>query len=71
LKVQLFQYCFQSTLYISPRLSRVGVNDYPNLLRDAVSTHNAEWLSLELSKNNRLNTQEQQTRQSDNKGSSN
>ena len=53
----------QNTLYISPRLSKIGVNDYPNLLRDAASTHNAEWLACELSKNNRLNAQEQQTRQ--------
>lgn len=41
-------------LYLSPRLSPQGVNDYPDLLRDAIQIGNAETLATALSSNGRL-----------------
>ena len=45
-------------VYISSRLSPQGINDYPDLLRDAVQTGNDETLATSLSSNGRLLTHE-------------
>lgn len=45
--------------YISPRLSNIGRNDYPLLLKQAVESQNDEWLANQLQQNGRLNETEQ------------
>jgi hypothetical protein len=47
------------TLYLSPRLSGVGLRDYPTLLSKAAESHDDAWLASELRSQSRLNTSEQ------------
>lgn len=44
--------------YLSPRLSPAGINDYPDLLRDAIQTGNDATLAAALASNSRLLTHE-------------
>jgi len=46
------------SLYISPRLSLRGVQDYPNLLLKAAKDRDEVWLANELRLNRRINAQE-------------
>jgi hypothetical protein len=46
-------------LYISSRLSSVGQQDYPSLLKDAAMTFDDSWLAAELRKNARINATEE------------
>ncbi len=46
-------------LYESPRLSVAGQRDYPDLLKRAAASYDADWLAAELRRNSRLNTTEQ------------
>ena len=45
--------------YMSPRLSSIGCNDYPALLKQAAEAHDDEWLANQLQQNGRLNAMEQ------------
>jgi len=38
----------QGILYISPRLNKQGVQNYPSLLKEAAKSHNDAWLANEL-----------------------
>lgn len=49
----------QVAMYLSPRLSAVGLQDYPSLLREAAETRDDRWLEWELGKHGRLNATEQ------------
>ena len=44
----------KASLYTSNRLSEIGLEDYPNLLKETVSKYDIYWLASELSKNRRL-----------------
>lgn len=46
-------------LYISPRLSDTGRNDYPLLLKQGAELYDDQWLAGQLQQNNRLNLTEQ------------
>ncbi|BAY90254.1 hypothetical protein FDUTEX481_07565 [Tolypothrix sp. PCC 7601] len=46
-------------LYISSRLSANGRQDYVNLLKEAITSHNEVWLAQQLSLNGRLNLTEE------------
>jgi hypothetical protein len=46
-------------LFMSSRLSSNGHNDYPSLLKQAVESHDDEWLANQLQQNGRLNAMEQ------------
>lgn len=46
-------------LYLSPRLSDVGLADYPDLIREAARGYDDEWLAETLRNNGRLNASEQ------------
>ncbi len=48
----------RNSLYISPRLSQSGIQDYPNLLKDAVQSHDDIWLASQLAISGRLNPTE-------------
>ena len=48
-----------STLYFSPRLSPLGKQDYPDLLRTAARYRDDTWFADELRKGGRLNATEQ------------
>lgn len=56
---ELFLDTWENRLYISPRLSSTGSQEYPALLRSAIETGNASSLADELRKNGRLNSTEQ------------
>lgn len=45
-------------LYMSPRLSLAGQNDYPILLREAAEKHDDSWLAANLRQNGRLSATE-------------
>jgi hypothetical protein len=47
------------SLYLSPRLSARGLQDYPMLLEEAVRNHDDGWLENELRQNGRINATEQ------------
>jgi hypothetical protein len=47
-----------NTLYISPRLSEIGVKDYPGLLIEAAGKEADVWLAGELNRSGRLNPTE-------------
>lgn len=46
-------------LYISSRLSKLGQQDYPHLLKEAVTKYDADWLADMLRAGNRMNVSEQ------------
>lgn len=48
-----------SQLYISSRLTNVGRDDYPNLLKEAVNSHDENWFAVQLTQDGRLNHYEQ------------
>lgn len=50
-------------LYISSRLSANGRQDYVNLLKEAITSHNEVWLAQQLSLNGRLNLTEERKNQ--------
>lgn len=45
--------------YVSPRLTQVGLRDYPGLLREAASSHDDVWLTSQLNQAGRLKTMEE------------
>lgn len=45
--------------YVSPRLTTVGLRDYPGLLRQAVASHDDDWLAAQLNRDGRLKTMEE------------
>jgi hypothetical protein len=47
------------TLFISPRLSARGIQDYPQLLKDAVARGNDDWLEAQINQFGRLNLTEE------------
>jgi hypothetical protein len=49
----------QGALYISPRLSATGRNDYPALLQETVKHHDDAWLANNLRLNGRMNIVEE------------
>jgi hypothetical protein len=56
---ELFLDIWENRLYISPRLSPSGAQEYPTLLRSAIETGNDSSLAAELRKNDTLNSTEQ------------
>jgi hypothetical protein len=46
-------------LYLSSRLSKIGQQDYPHLLKEAITKYDADWLADMLRADNRLNAFEQ------------
>jgi len=51
-------------LYISPRLSPIGHQDYNNLLTKAIKSYNDVWLASQLRENGRLNKSEERRKPS-------
>src|SRR5262249_36924523 len=52
----------EGTLYVSPRLSNTGQQNYLTLLREAVRDHDAAWLAAELRGRGRLRATESRAR---------
>jgi hypothetical protein len=50
-------------LYLSPRLTSRGVSDWPQLLQEALQTHDDLWLASELRARQLLNSTEQRRKQ--------
>jgi hypothetical protein len=50
-------------LYVSPRLSARGKDDYPGLLTEAAENHDDAWLAIQLGAHARLNAREEQPKQ--------
>jgi len=48
----------QGTLYISPRLSEAGTSQYPDLLKEAITQHDEDWLAAEIRSRSLLQTHE-------------
>lgn len=48
-----------STIYISPRLSSHGVQEWPTLLGDAATAHDDNWLAAEIRRRGLLNAHEE------------
>ena len=44
----------KEALYLSKRFTNIGNEDYPNLLKDAIKSHNEVWLTQELNRNARI-----------------
>lgn len=51
-------------LYLSARLSSIGKNQYPSLLKDAAENHDDAWLASQLRLNRRMNETEQRRNRS-------
>jgi hypothetical protein len=49
----------QGTLYVSPRMSNTGQQNYLTLMKQAVSEHDATWLAEQLSSHKRMRETEQ------------
>jgi hypothetical protein len=52
------------TLFVSPRLSNTGQQNYDTLLREAISAHDESWLAAELASHGRLGRTEQRRKPS-------
>lgn len=46
-------------LYLSPRLSGIGRNDYPGFLKEAIQASDDAWLATQIANNGRLNQMEE------------
>lgn len=51
-------------LYMSQRLSRLGQEDYPSLLKEAIAKYDDAWLASNLRMNGRMNYEEQKRKPS-------
>jgi hypothetical protein len=56
---ELDQDILNGRLYLSPRLSQQGLHEYPELLREAITSHNDSWLAAQLRSRGIIKTEEQ------------